>query len=63
MYCSASKFACIGLTESLSEEIRQIHKKSGVFTSVVCPMMVNTAPVRTLQRRFKLKTGYAEINS
>ncbi|XP_076456986.1 estradiol 17-beta-dehydrogenase 11-like [Babylonia areolata] len=38
---SASKFAVYGMTEALGDEIRQLGK-TGVKTTVVCPMFVNT---------------------
>ena len=39
-YCS-SKFAAVGLHESLVEELRA-SRKSGIKTTLICPSVVNT---------------------
>jgi short-subunit dehydrogenase len=39
-YCS-SKFAAVGLHESLVEELRA-SKKTGIKTTIICPAAVNT---------------------
>jgi all-trans-retinol dehydrogenase (NAD+) len=39
-YCS-SKYAAVGLHESLVEELRAL-KKNGVHSTLVCPGAVNT---------------------
>jgi len=39
-YC-ASKFAAVGLTESLAFELRNL-RKDGVYTTTVCPFYINT---------------------
>lgn len=39
-YC-ASKFAAVGLHDSLTAELKQMNK-TGVQTTVVCPVFINT---------------------
>ena len=39
-YCS-SKFAAVGLHDSLTSELKQMNKE-GVKTTVICPVFINT---------------------
>ena len=39
-YCS-SKFAAVGLHDSLTSELKQMNKE-GVQTTVICPVFINT---------------------
>jgi all-trans-retinol dehydrogenase (NAD+) len=39
-YCS-SKYAAVGLHDSLTAELKQL-KKDGIQTTVICPSFINT---------------------
>ena len=41
VYCSASKFAVVGMTEALTDEMRR-EGHTGVKFTYVCPMFVDT---------------------
>ncbi|XP_038068935.1 17-beta-hydroxysteroid dehydrogenase 13-like [Patiria miniata] len=49
-YC-ASKFAAVGLHESLTDEIEKVYQRPGVQTTVVCPMFINTGLIHSISTR------------
>ena len=49
LLCSASKWAAVGFTESLAEEMRR--KGADIGFSTVCPTFVNTNLVHGVQDR------------
>ncbi len=46
-YCS-SKYAAVGLHDSLTAELKQ-EKKTGIHTTVVCPVFINTGMFHGVQ--------------
>ncbi|XP_033633663.1 17-beta-hydroxysteroid dehydrogenase 13-like [Asterias rubens] len=48
---SASKFAVIGLHESLTDEINQVYRSPGILTTLVCPMFINTGMIHSVWDR------------
>ena len=55
--CSASKFAVVGLTEALRDELRTVYRTTGVFTTTVMPMHTNTALLQNHMDRLRVREG------
>lgn len=55
-YC-ASKYASFGFTEALAEEMRQVGA-TGVHTTTVCPLFVDTNMVRRMNERVVLTNRF-----
>ncbi|XP_072172016.1 retinol dehydrogenase 10-like [Diadema setosum] len=57
-YC-ASKFAVFGFDESLERELRDVYKKSGIKQTLVCPHILDTGLIHSVEQRF---LGWNSVN-